>query len=480
MKITPRLILPFLTLTADIYVQVLAVHLVKFISPQEYIQRKITQPEDDFAILQNSEGSEVHQIRRWIGFWFDRISDPVKYPKVVGPCRLPGPLDYPHTSPNSEREYNRPLFPLDEASRNKVLGRPPPEVVAENIRIATKGKVKTVYELVGWVNSYLFRLYNARQNLAAGEGHENEALKSYNLGLLIPHGDDVLTLLASNFHQPTAGLVVRWGCGPVLYPAQGGFWPEDMLVSQDEQRALAAGALFALGDEEYMARRDHELKNMIRKGGLGGKFYGHTISREQAIQQDLEELPMEGVIGDYQRQLREGPKLAQDEQEIYRQASVCLRKENEAEEREAKQRDADQKKAVETCEKQTVTGTELFGERVQVLNRDILMSEEDWAARYGALVAALRAELYAMAPRDSWSKVESSLEKVVSEAEEMVGEFIMETVKCLVRQSYDEYGYGFHRFVGEEITLIRQKYQPTVLTDAVAARIAYWRWMRMG
>ncbi|KAM7205551.1 hypothetical protein V8F20_003135, partial [Naviculisporaceae sp. PSN 640] len=378
MKSRPVLLPLLALLTAEIQV-VLAVHIVTFISLHKYIQLKTNRPDAELFSLRNFNKPEARTMRQGHGWWFERVSDAVKYPKALGPCRPSGPLDYPFTSPNSERVNNYPLFPLDEASRNKILGRPPPEVVTENIRIATRGEVKTVTELVDL---------------------------SYNLGLLIPHGDDVLTLLASNFHQPTAGFIFNFGCGRELYPAQGGLWPEDMLVSQDEQRALIAAAMFVLSDEEYITRRLHEQDTAMR----------------------------------------------QQEKKVERT------------------------KAVETCEQQMKTGTDLFRERVDALNRDILMREEDWVARYDALVASLRAELYAMAPRETWIKVESSIEEVVAGAEEMVGEMIMETVKCLVRQSYDEYGYGFHRFVPEEIKVIRDKYQPLVLSKGVMSRIAYWRW----
>ncbi|KAK4216950.1 hypothetical protein QBC37DRAFT_415661 [Rhypophila decipiens] len=387
-----------------------AVHLIKVIPPNEFIHRKITQPEDDFPLFRLPD-SQLHHI----SFWLNRLSDAQKYPQVLGPCRPPGPLDYPHVSLNTEREVGYPLFPLDAISRNKILGRPDPETVSRNIEISTGGRLNTVDEVVNLVNEALRNLNVRNERKEGGTGRGESDLGR----LIIPYGDDILTLLASNFHSPIAGLVVQAGCGPASVEVQAGLWAEDIFVSMDEQRALVAGALYVIGDRGYITRRDRDLRTATEKKGLEQRWDGE---------------------GDITRQKQE-------------------------------------RKVEETCQREVGTGALSFGERVEALDLDILMDEEDWVSRYEMIVSALRAKLYAMVPMQAWAEFESRIDEVVSAAEELAGKVIDEHIKNLIQKGKG-HGDGFQEFLIREAETIRERYRPFELTEAVVRRIAYWRWSR--
>ncbi|KAM7217229.1 hypothetical protein V8F06_007412 [Rhypophila decipiens] len=410
------LALPLLT----IFTTSTAVQLIKVIPPNEFIHRKITQPEDDFPLFRLPD-SQLHHM----SFWFNRLSDAQKYPQVLGPCRPPGPLDYPHVSRNTEREVGYPLFPLDAVSRNKILGRPDPATVKRNIEIATGGRLNTVDEVVNLVNEALRNLNVRNERKDGGTGRGESDLGRF----IIPYGDDILTLLASNFHSPIAGLVVQAGCGPASVEVQAGLWAEDIFVSMDEQRALVAGALYVIGDRGYIARRDRDLRTAIEKEGLAQRWDGEG--------DDVEEEDQQGAIT----------------------------------------RQKQKRKVEETCQREVGTGALSFGERVELLDLDILMDEEEWVIRYEMIVSALRAKLYAMVPRQAWTEFESKVDEVVSAAEELAGDVIQEHIKNLIQEGKG-HGDGFQEFLIREAETMRERYRPFELTEAVVGRIAYWRWSR--
>lgn len=199
----------------------LAGHLLQVIGIPEFVDRRLSQGEDAVSWLRLDSESQKH-----VKYWRNRLLD--ESLQVVGPCRLPEDAAHECKAPTF------PLFPLPDYYRNALLGRPPPDIVRANIEQATKRELSSVDELIEAVNANL-----------------------HNLDVL---GDDSLALLATNFREPEAGLAVRVGCGPINY----GEWPEDLLVSQDEQRALTAGFLYALGDPGYLGRRDAELQQYIK------------------------------------------------------------------------------------------------------------------------------------------------------------------------------------------------------------------------
>ena len=192
--------------------QALAVHLMKIIDVAEYVERRVSQPEENLSLLR-VDAKPQKAIIRQLNLLMDNSR------QVVGPCHdLDGVCDAP--------PY--PLFPFSDGYRNALLQRPPPDVVRANIEKATNGELSTVKELVERVNV----------NLRNGSLHFVS--------------DNELTLLATNFAEPEAGFVVRVACGPAKYDV----WAEDLLVSQDEQRALLAGWLYAMGDDMYLSRRN--------------------------------------------------------------------------------------------------------------------------------------------------------------------------------------------------------------------------------
>ncbi|KAJ9138584.1 hypothetical protein NKR19_g7763 [Coniochaeta hoffmannii] len=199
----------------------LAVHEMRTISVADFIQRRISRPDDGLTLLMMDDEGRQH-----IKIWQTRLKD--KSLRVVGPCRqsegacLAPPL---------------PFFPWSVTRRNEMLMRPAPDVVRANIRAATNGTLSTVDELVARVNA--------------------------NLADLSVLDDDEVSLLITSFAVPQAELNVEWGCGPVHY----GGWHEDLLISQDEQRALLAGFLYAWGDEGFFARRMADLDEGIRSLG---------------------------------------------------------------------------------------------------------------------------------------------------------------------------------------------------------------------
>lgn len=209
----------------------LAVHLMKIISIDEYVERKLSQPEDDFPLFAPDRADAKH-----IEYWNHRLTHP--FLQVVGPCRPPGD---PSKLVCAAPPY--PLFPLSEGDRNAVLMRPEPDVVRENIERATGGRLSTVDELVSWVNE-----------------------RVGDLGAL---SDDVVTLLSTNFAVAEAGVTVGVGCGRAaleIFSYSG--WHEDMLVSQDEQRAMLAGWLVAFGDPSFTARRIAALGRHLEERGF--------------------------------------------------------------------------------------------------------------------------------------------------------------------------------------------------------------------
>lgn len=145
----------------------------------------MTQPQDQFSLFRLPPSRLEH-----IQFWADRLVHQKSLP-VSGPCRPSGAID----APRQCRAPPYPLFPLPEVHRNKLLMRPPPEVVRANIQIATGGLLSTVDEIVQRVNANL-----------------------NDLGVL---GDDVLTLLATNFREPEAGLTVRLAAGLLIMMGSG-------------------------------------------------------------------------------------------------------------------------------------------------------------------------------------------------------------------------------------------------------------------
>lgn len=128
-----------------------------------------------------------------------------------------------------------PLFPLSERARNTLLGRPSPDIVRTNIERATDGELSTISEIVEKLNA--------------------------NIRNLTVMSDDEMMLLASNFHHSKAAWTIDkycriLDCGP---------WSEDLLISQDEQRALTAGFLYVYCDQGYRERREDALREEIRQ-----------------------------------------------------------------------------------------------------------------------------------------------------------------------------------------------------------------------
>ncbi|KAI0384012.1 hypothetical protein F5Y04DRAFT_234072 [Hypomontagnella monticulosa] len=261
----------------------LSMHMMTLISIPEFIGRRLSQPEDDFTIFRLNSDSLKH-----FQYWRNRLTD--RSLQVVGPCRLAE--DDPHVC--SVAPY--PLFPMPDSYRNALIQRPSPDIVRANIEQATNGELSTVDELVEKANTNL-------ENLNA-------------------LSDDELTLLATNFREPKAGLALEVGCGPINYMINGTGWPEDQLLSQDEQRALLAGFLYVLGDSKYLARRDEELKEYVRK---------HTKPREERVQEckvsvsggtgrfreRVEQLDAEVVISETEWLARYQEYLAALEAELY-------------------------------------------------------------------------------------------------------------------------------------------------------------------
>lgn len=204
--------------------QALAVHLMRVISATECVELRRYQPEDKFRLFWLDAESRKH-----IQYWQKRLTD-TSLP-VVGPCRIAKSGPHECIAP--------PLtaFPWSDSHRNKLLMRPPPDIVRANIQQASNGRLSTVEELVEIVNA--------------------------NLEDLSVLSDDELTLLGTNFAEPKAGLTVTVGCGPIHCDG----WHEDLLVSQDEQRALAAGFLHAISDDGFFARRSAALHQAMQDLG---------------------------------------------------------------------------------------------------------------------------------------------------------------------------------------------------------------------
>ncbi|KAI2630256.1 hypothetical protein GGS26DRAFT_558521 [Hypomontagnella submonticulosa] len=335
----------------------LAMHLMQVISVAEFVERRLSQPEDDFSIFRLNDESQKH-----IQYWRNRLTD--RSLQVVGPCRLSE--DDPHEC----RVAPYPLFPLPDSHRNALLQRPDPDIVLANIKQVTDGELSTVDELVEKVNANL-----------------------ENLNVL---SDDEMTLLATNFAEPKAGLTINVGCGPINYIINGTGWPEDQLVSQDEQRALLAGFLYVLGDFGYLMRRDEELKQYI---------HDHSKPR---------------------------------------------------------------KKQVQECEASVSGGTGKFRERVEQLDREVIISETEWLARYEEYLAAQRAELYGMVPGGAaeWDRMRSKIENIISIAEDMVEKTINGNIPTAEP--------GFIRFLDEKGDEIRHEFPG--LRPGIVRRLAYRRW----
>lgn len=145
--------------------------------------------------------------------------------------------------------HPHPLFPLSESTRNTLLGRPSSDVIRTQIERATNGELSTVSEIVEKLNANI-------RNLSA-------------------MSDDEMMLLASNFHHGKAGWTIDKDCRIL----DGGPWSEDLLMSQDEQRALTAGFLYVYRDQGYRDRREDAMREEILR---------RVIERqEQAKQQDI-------------------------------------------------------------------------------------------------------------------------------------------------------------------------------------------------
>jgi len=130
-----------------------------------------------------------------------------------------------------------PLLPLRDSERNALLGRPSPDIVRINIEQATRNELSTVGDLVEKVIANL-----------------------ENFGNLNAMSDDELTLLGSNFHHSKPG----WFTGKECALFDDGPWTEDLLMSQDEQRALVAGFLYVFRDPGYRGRQVEALREEIR------------------------------------------------------------------------------------------------------------------------------------------------------------------------------------------------------------------------
>lgn len=332
----------------------LAVHLLQVMSVDEYVNRLLHYPEDDIPLLQLDPKSLEH-----IQYWINRLTD--RSLAIVGPCRLPG--DFNTHVCRASASY--PLFPLPDSYRNELLLRPPPDIVRAHIEEATNGKLSTVDELVEKVNT----------------NFENLSVLS----------DDEVTLLATNFGEPTAGLTVGMGCGPPDYKG----WSEDILVSQDEQRALLAGFLYAISNPGYIARQVAALEKYIQDRAQ------HDVALRQRFQERAE-----------------------------RAAST----------------------RVQQCSATVSKGANRFRERVLRLDAEVILSETKWLARYDEYLAALRADVYALVPgrEQGWNTIAPTLEKVVRTAEEAVDETICERIPT------DE--PAFLRFLGANRDAIQHEF----------------------
>ncbi|KAB5536319.1 hypothetical protein GE09DRAFT_1142161 [Coniochaeta sp. 2T2.1] len=333
-----------------------ALHLIYLISVEEYLERRTAGPEREIPLF-GMDAEQHGHIKTWQKRLLDLSTPP------VGPCRLS-----PWESICLPPPY--PLFPVvPDTWRNPVILRSPPDVVREYIEKATDGELSTVDELVG------------------------KALA--NLGDLSVLRDNEITLLATNFRWFKTELTFQIGCGPRWY--EGG-WSEDLLISEDEQRALLAGFLHAIGDEGYIARQHAALQRHIQR--------------------------------------RFEPDMRKD--------------------------------IVQQCKAVTQSGAALFQARVAKLDLEVLLSEEEWLARYDEYVAALRAELYAMLPRGSWDfgSLRPALEKIISMAEDMVEERMDANIP--------KEEPGFCRFLEMEQGDSLSKFPG--LRHGVARRLMYWRW----
>ncbi|OIW30897.1 hypothetical protein CONLIGDRAFT_630803 [Coniochaeta ligniaria NRRL 30616] len=200
----------------------LAVHLLRIVNLDEYVERRRYQPPEELPVIRLDPESVEH-----FQFWMNRLLD--RSLAIVGPCRPAGNMSSYYCSAPAY-----PLFPLSDTYRNSLLLRPPPDEVRAHIEQASKGELSTVDELVAKVIANI-----------------------ENLDVL---NDDEVALLATNFAVPEAGVTVAMGCGPFYYSG----WHEDMLVPQDERRALLAAFLYAVSDEGYVARREAALEEAFR------------------------------------------------------------------------------------------------------------------------------------------------------------------------------------------------------------------------
>lgn len=127
------------------------------------------------------------------------------------------------------RTKPHPNLPLTAAERNALLQRPSPEVVRANIQSATRGELSEVCELVERVIDNV---------------HNLDALR-----------DDELAVMASNFHNATTGWVLSSQDLEIDFQE----WPTDMLLPEDEARALMASFLHVLTNAEYRDRGEQEI-----------------------------------------------------------------------------------------------------------------------------------------------------------------------------------------------------------------------------
>lgn len=200
--------------------QAIAVHNMIVVDVVEYFE---------YAISQSPTRGYKRSVQppELVEYWMKQFAD--SSARVSGPCGMKedraGVCDAP--------PY--PYFSLSDERRNELLLRPPPDVLRANIERATNGELATVGELVERVNA--------------------------NIGNLAAVSDNELTLLATNFREPEAGLVAKFRCGPRKY----GVWPEDLLVSQDEQRALVAAFIYVQNDDGYFARRNATLQKLVQE-----------------------------------------------------------------------------------------------------------------------------------------------------------------------------------------------------------------------
>ena len=110
--------------------------------------------------------------------------------------------------------------------------------------------------------------------------------------------DDELTVLGSNFHSSKAG----WIAGKECTLLEDGPWVEDLLVSQDEQRALAVGFLYVYRDPGYLARREEALRGELRRYAqdhhkwVAGKAMESTKAAVDLFQQNMARLDEEGGL----------------------------------------------------------------------------------------------------------------------------------------------------------------------------------------